>query len=104
MFEMATRAAKKPANQRPTVNVDGVVARLKESFLDDAAFGALIDDFRSQKILTKDAFAQVFFKLFERDRGIPKNASRDYIIRLIEDERFLLVKNAKMGADRKRLY
>ena len=100
MLDLAMRAGLKPARTRPEVDIAPVVTRLREAFLDDARFSAEMSKIKADKSLTKDSLRQIFYGLFDRTRGVPKTATRDYIARLIQDERFLLARNAKAGAER----
>jgi hypothetical protein len=90
---------KQPAKQpvAAKVNVNEIVSRLKSSMPNDDAFHRVIDALNSQKAVTKPVLTQVFYALFNRTKGVPSKASRADLLRLIEDERNILVRNQKMG-------
>jgi len=91
-----TGAAPQPP-RRKTVDPNEIVATLRAHLTDDDAFAAQIDLLHDQRGVTKPVLAQVFLRLFERTRGVPKKATRDELLRLISDERNALVRNEKMG-------
>jgi hypothetical protein len=74
-----------------------VVSRLKSAFPNDDAFHNAITEIAAQKSATKPLLTQAYYDLFNRTRGVPKKATRADILRLIEDERNIAVRDAKMG-------
>lgn len=77
--------------------VNKAVSSLQSAFPDDDAFGAAIEVMTADKSITKAALVEVFYKLFDRTRGVPKKATRTELLRLIADERRIIVRNEKMG-------
>ncbi len=82
----------------PAPSSAAIVLQLETAFADDAAFGRAIADIAGDKRVTKQVLTDVFHGLFRRSAGVPSKASRSEILRLIEDERLILVRNEKMGA------
>jgi hypothetical protein len=76
---------------------DAIVSRLRSAFSDDKAFDRTMDEVAAQKSATKAVLTQIFYDLFERTRGVPKNTTRAELLRLIADERRILVRNERMG-------
>ena len=74
-----------------------IVVRLQAVFDDDQAFDDELDHISRQRSVTKLVLAQVFYDLFERTRGVPKGATRAELLRLIGDERRIIVRNERMG-------
>lgn len=74
-----------------------IAQELKAAFDDDVAFERVLADLKSQRSATKAVLADAFNILFERSGGVPKKATRAEILRLIADERHILVRNEKMG-------
>lgn len=98
LTSLSSRSAQAKGPQQPDVDiVQSVVDRLRSVFDDDDKFAAAVDGVRAQRSVTKAVLVQVFYGLFERDRGVPKSATRDELLRLIADERHILVRNDKMG-------
>ncbi|HCK85302.1 MAG TPA: hypothetical protein DHW63_12525 [Hyphomonadaceae bacterium] len=82
---------------RPPVEVDEIVSRLKSALPSDDAFHRVMDGLAHKKSVTKPLLTRVFYALFDRSEGVPKRATRSELLRLIEDERNILVRNDKMG-------
>lgn len=93
----AGHAAVSNSSKRAAVDPNEIVARLRAKLLDDDAFAAELDLLHEDRGVTKQVLTQVFMTLFDRTRGIPKRATRDELLRLISDERNILVRNEKMG-------
>ena len=85
------------AGQADIEIVQAIVDQLRSVFGDDDKFAAAMDRVRAQRSATKGVLVQVFYRLFERERGVPKTSTRDELLRLISDERHILVRNDKMG-------
>lgn len=79
------------------VDVPQIVSRLKSAMPNDDAFHRAMDALAHQKGVTKLVLTQVFHELFGRTQGVPKKATRAELLRLIEDERNIVVRNEKMG-------
>lgn len=90
-----TRPARRPVASK--VNVGEIVSRLQSAMPNDEAFHRAIDSLNKQKAVTKPVLTQVFYALFNRTKGVPSKATRADLLRLIEDERNILVRNQKMG-------
>ncbi len=86
-----------PPPATPTLDVAEVVARLNEAFHDDETFEKELNRLRTQKAITKPILTKIFYDVFNRTRGVPKKATRDELLRLIADERNIVVRNEKMG-------
>lgn len=78
-------------------NPKEIVSRLKSALPNDDAFHSAMGHLAAQKSATKPVLTQVFYDLFERTHGVPKKATRAELLRLIEDERTITVRNQKMG-------
>lgn len=78
------------------IDVSEVVSRLKSALPSDDAFHRAMDALSRQKAATKPLLTQVFYGLFERTQGVPKKATRAELLRLIEDERNIVIGNMKM--------
>lgn len=83
--------------QAPLASVPEIVSRLKSAMPDDSAFHREIGGLARRKAVTKPLLTQVFYSLFERTQGVPKKITRAELLRLIEDERNIIVRNEKMG-------
>lgn len=73
------------------------LAKLRKALNDDDAFHNEMVALAKQRGATKPALTRVFYALFDRTRGVPSKATRGELLRLIEDERNILVRNQKMG-------
>ncbi|MEQ1709709.1 MAG: hypothetical protein ABL864_15400 [Terricaulis sp.] len=85
---------------RPVVtaaNPQEIISRLKSALPNDDAFHGAMSNLAAQKSATKPILTQVFHELFDRTQGVPKKATRAELLRLIEDERNIIVRNQKMG-------
>lgn len=79
------------------VNPIDIVNKLRPAFSNDEAFHREMDNIGANKAVTKPVLTKVFYALFDRTRGVPSKATRSDLLRLIEDERNILVRNEKMG-------
>jgi len=91
------KRARASAEGAAVTDVASLVTRLRASFSDDAQFDRIMQELRSQRSVTKPVLTQIFMALFERQRGVPKSATRAELLRLIADERHIIVRNEKSG-------
>lgn len=98
-FLRRLRGEPKTATRPAVVAADPkeIVSRLKSALPNDDAFHGAMNKLAAQKSATKPVLTQVFHDLFERTQGVPKKATRAELLRLIEDERNIVVRNQKMG-------
>jgi hypothetical protein len=101
LFRRAAPSARESAPSTPTKNPDQIAAEvvvgLRRAFNDDSSFEAEIERIEAMRAVTKPVLVKVFERLFERTDGVPKTAKRAELIRLILDERNILVSNENMG-------
>ncbi|MBL8559925.1 MAG: hypothetical protein JNM47_14475 [Hyphomonadaceae bacterium] len=93
--ESATPAATSGSDTVETVS--SLVATMRSVFGDDREFERVLLTLDAQKSVTKQVLVDVFLKLFERTGGVPKKATRSEILRMILDERNIIIRNEKMG-------
>lgn len=91
------------APQRPVTTAAGgavdlpeIISRLKSALPSDDAFHHALDALARKRSVTKSVLTEIFYGLFERTQGVPKKATRAELLRLIEDERNIVVGNLKM--------
>ncbi len=82
---------------KPPFDQRAAVAKLRQTFRDDDAFHRAMTEIERQRSATKPVLTKIFYELFDRTRGVPSKATRAELLRLIEDERNILVRNEKMG-------
>lgn len=73
------------------------VSLLHASFQDDAAFGRLINEAKSNRALTLAVLKKAFADLFGRSGNFRSKATREDVLNKIRDERNIRVRNDKMG-------
>lgn len=81
----------------PPPDPRNIVLDLQQKFSDDQAFAEAMRGLAKQRSVTRALLVQVFYSLFDRKRGVPAKATRPEVLRLIESERNILVRNQKMG-------
>lgn len=96
-FKRLTGRATRPPPLKGSFDEKAVVAKLRKALNDDNAFHDEIVALGKLRAATKPALTRVFYVLFDRTRGVPSKATRADLLRLIEDERNILVRNEKMG-------
>lgn len=82
----------------PPPTVGEVVEVLETAFDDDKAFEKKLEEFASIKGVTKPMLKEVFKTLFDRTGGVSSKATRDELVRLIGDERNIIVRDKKAAA------
>lgn len=89
----------KPAAPKPIAAdiVDEAVEKLRAVFRNESAFEAELNRVAKDRLATRSVLEQVFYKLFDRTRGVPKKATRVELLRLIENERTIIVRDERMG-------
>lgn len=78
------------------VDLSEMISRLKSALPSDDAFHRALDTLARQRSATKSVLTEIFYGLFERTQGVPRKATRAELLRLIEDERNIVVGNLKM--------
>lgn len=86
-----------PAPRTQPPDPSEIVSRLKSAMPNDDAFHGAMNSLAGQRSVTKPVLARVYSDLFQRKQGVPKKATRSDLLRLIEDERNIVVRNQKMG-------
>jgi len=97
-FRRLSGAKAKPLPTKTPFDEQAALKNLKKVFSNDDDFHAAITALANQRSATKPALTRLFYSLFNRTRGVPAKATRDDLLRLIEDERNIAVRNEKMGA------
>jgi hypothetical protein len=96
-FRRLTGAKAKPATTKTPFDERAALNRLRAAFSSDDSFHQEMTKLAKQRSATKPVLTRLFYSLFERTRGVPAKATRDDLLRLIEDERNISVRNEKMG-------
>lgn len=85
----------------PTPNSDlasRIVRTLRAAISDDDAFHRELHKAAAMRGVTKAVLTSIYAELFGSSAGIPSKSTKPQLVRLIEDERLIRVRNEKMGA------